>query len=305
MLVSCLFPVNMFILCVCGKKEKKPPSGRMGGKMKNFLKNRVVLGLACIVVSLVVCFGLTPLFNDAVAATKTIVRVNTEIKQGEQITARMVTTVEVGGYNLPANVLCEMGDVVGKYAAADFSKGDYILAGKVSDTPPSKNAYFGKLDGTNRALSVTIQSFAAGLSGKLGQGDVISLIANNVGELRETVILPELQYIEVLATTISDGTDSNEQEGEKEELPSTVTVLVAPEQARLLVELEQGGNLHAALVCQGGDKNATYFIKEQARILEELYPEELLGEDDEDVEQENNKDGETGENLKGRGEEEN
>ena len=125
----------------------------------------------------------------------------------------MVTTVEVGGYNLPANVLCEMGDVVGKYAAADFSKGDYILAGKVSDTPPSKNAYFGKLDGTNRALSVTIQSFAAGLSGKLGQGDVISLIANNVGEFRETVIPPELQYVEVLATTISDGTDSDEQEG--------------------------------------------------------------------------------------------
>ncbi len=269
--------------------------------MKNLLKNRVVLGLACIVVSLVVCFGLTPLFNDAVAATKTIVRVNAEIKQGEQITARMVTTVEVGGYNLPANVLCEMGDVVGKYAAADFSKGDYILAGKVSDTPPSKNAYFGKLDGTNRALSVTIQSFAAGLSGKLGQGDVISLIANNVGEFRETVIPPELQYVEVLATTISDGTDSDEQEGEKEELPSTVTVLVTPEQARLLVELEQGGNLHAALVCQGGDKNAAYFIKEQARILEELYPEE----EGDDVQQENNKDGEKGGNLKGKGEEEN
>ncbi len=98
--------------------------------MKHLLKNRVVLGLACIIVSLVVCFGLTPLFNDAVAATTTIVRVNTTIQQGEQITARMVTTVEVGGYNLPANILCRMEDVVGKYAAADFSKGDYILADK-------------------------------------------------------------------------------------------------------------------------------------------------------------------------------
>ena len=272
--------------------------------MKNLLKNRVILGLACIVVSLIVCFGLSPLFNDAVAATTTIVRVNTEIRQGEQITARMVTTVEVGGYNLPTNVLRGMGDVVGKYATADFSKGDYILAGKVSDTPPSKNAYLGKLDGKNRALSVTIQSFAAGLSGKLGQGDVISLIANNVGDFRETMIPPELQYVEVLATTISDGTDSDEQEGEKEELPSTVTVLVVPEQARLLVELEQGGNLHAALVCRGGDKNAKYFLEEQTRILEELYPEELPGEDGEDVGQENDEDGETQENLKGKGAEE-
>ena len=118
--------------------------------MKHLLKNRVVLGLACIIVSLVVCFGLTPLFNDAVAATTTIVRVNTTIQQGEQITARMVTTVEVGGYNLPANILCRMEDVVGKYAAADFSKGDYILADKLSDTPPLKNAYLGRLDGTNQ-----------------------------------------------------------------------------------------------------------------------------------------------------------
>ncbi len=301
---SCLFPVIMLILCVYGKKDKKLPNGRMGGKMRNFLKNRIILGVACIVASLIICFGLTPLFNDAVAATTTIVRVNAEIKQGELITARMVTAVEVGGYNLPANVICEMGDVVGKYAAADFSKGDYILAGKVSDVPPSKNAYFGRLDGTNRALSITIQSFAAGLSGKLGQGDVISLIANNVGDFRETVIPPELQYVEVLATTIRDGTDSDEQEGEKEELPSTVTVLVAPEQARLLVELEQGGNLHAALVCQGRDKNAAYFIKEQARILEELYPEELPEEEGDDVQQENDKEGEAGENLKGKEEEE-
>ena len=269
--------------------------------MKHLLKNRVVLGLACIIVSLVVCFGLTPLFNDAVAATTTIVRVNTTIQQGEQITARMVTTVEVGGYNLPANILCRMEDVVGKYAAADFSKGDYILADKLSDTPPLKNAYLGRLDGTNRAISVTIQSFAAGLSGKLGQGDIISLIAGNVGDFRETVIPPELQYVEVLATTVSDGTDSGEQEEEKEELPSTVTVLVAPEQARLLVELEHGGNLHVALVCRGGDKNAKSFLEEQARILEELYPEEPPEEEGEDKEQENNKDGETGKDLQGAG----
>lgn len=263
--------------------------------MKRFLKNRIVLGVACIIASLAICFGLTPLFNDALTATVTIVRVNAEIKAGEQITARMVTTMEVGGYNLPANVLCKMEDVVGKYAVADFYKGDYILAGKLSDTPQLKNAYLGKLDGTNRAVSVTISSFAAGLSGKLGQGDIISLIANNVGDFRETVIPAELQYVEVLATTVSDGTDSNEQEGDKEELPSTVTVLVAPEQARLLVELEQGGNLHAALVCRGGDKNAKGFLEEQARILEELYKEEIPG-----GEEETGADGESGIKDKGR-----
>ncbi len=32
--VSCLFPVNTFILCVYGKKEKKPLGGRMGERLK-------------------------------------------------------------------------------------------------------------------------------------------------------------------------------------------------------------------------------------------------------------------------------
>ena len=57
--------------------------------MKRLLKNRIVLGVACILASLAICFGLTPLFNDALSATVTIVRVNAEIRAGEQITARM------------------------------------------------------------------------------------------------------------------------------------------------------------------------------------------------------------------------
>ena len=33
--------------------------------MKKLLQNRIVVGLICIVVALVICFGLTPMFNDA------------------------------------------------------------------------------------------------------------------------------------------------------------------------------------------------------------------------------------------------
>ncbi len=69
--------------------------------MKNLLKNRIVVGLVCIIVALAICFGLTPMFNDALTSTVEIVRVNAEIKEGDQITAKMVASVEVGGYNLP------------------------------------------------------------------------------------------------------------------------------------------------------------------------------------------------------------
>lgn len=253
--------------------------------MKNILKNRIVVGLACIIAALIICFGLTPMFNDALTSTAEIVRVNTEIRQGDQITAKMVTTAEVGGYNLPSSVVYRMEDVVGKYANADLFKGDYILAGKLSDTPQLKNEYLTGLDGTNRAISVTIKSFAAGLSGKLERGDIVSLIASDVGDLRETLIPAELQYVEIIATTLSDGTDSDMQEEEEDTgLASTITVLVTPEQARLLAELERDGNIHAALVYRGGSENAQQFLDEQARVLEELYTEEEEGAEEEDSE---------------------
>lgn len=245
--------------------------------MKKLIKNRIVLGLICIVVSLLICFGITPMFNDALKSKVTLVRVTKEIRTGEQITDKMVTSVEAGGYNLPSNVIYKIEDVVGKYANADLYKGDYILKSKLSDTPMLRNAYLNKLNGENRAISVSIKSFASGLSGKLEAGDIVSLIAADVGSQRETLVYPELQYVEIIATTGSSGSDQNVQErgnGEEEELASTITVLASPEQSRLLAELEQTGKLHAALVFRGESTQAQKFLDEQASVLKELYPEE-------------------------------
>lgn len=245
--------------------------------MKKLIKNRIVLGLICIVVSLLICFGITPMFNDALKSKVTLVRVTKGIRTGEQITDKMVTSVEAGGYNLPSNVIYKIDDVVGKYANADLYKGDYILKSKLSDTPMLRNAYLNKLNGENRAISVSIKSFASGLSGKLEAGDIVSLIAADVGSQRETIVYPELQYVEIIATTGSSGSDQNVQErgnGEEEELASTITVLASPEQSRLLAELEQMGKLHAALVFRGEDSQAQKFLDEQASVLKELYPEE-------------------------------
>ena len=251
--------------------------------MKKLMKNRIVIGLVCIILSLVLCFGLTPMFNNALKSKVQLVRVNTEIHKGDQITEKMLTMVETGGYNLPGNVVCRLEDVVGRYANADLYKGDYILESKLSDTPMLKNAYLSKLNGENLAISVSIKSFAAGLSGKLEAGDIVTLIASDVGERRETLVLPELKYVEIIAATASSGADHDVQadvkDGDEQELASTITVLATPEQARLLAELEQTGKLHAALVFRGDSTQAGRFLEEQQRVLEELYAEENAEED--------------------------
>ena len=155
----------------------------------SFLKNRTVVGVICILLSLLICFGLTPLFNQSVSQKAEIVRVVQPIRVGDEITESMVQTVEVGGYNLPEDVLRQKESAVGKYATADLAVGDYIIPSKLSDAPAAENAYLYSLDGSQQAISVSIKSFAEGLSGKLQSGD---MLIDTVG--MSTLFLPDLQY---------------------------------------------------------------------------------------------------------------
>ena len=244
----------------------------------NILKNRTVLGLICIVLSLIICFGLTPLFNGAVKAQTEIVRMTKDVRQGEMITADMVAVVKVGAYNLPDNVLKQTESVVGKYARFDLQNGDYILPGKLSDTPIAEFAYLHELDGTREAISITIKSFAAGLSGKIEAGDIISIIASDVGDFRTTVAPPELRYVKVIAVTDGKGYDKEyaESKDEDRELPSTVTLLVVPAQAIVLAELEATGRIHCTLVYRGTVENSDRFLQIQDEYLNP--PEDELDE---------------------------
>lgn len=243
----------------------------------NFLKNRTVLGVFCIVISLLICFALTPLFNKSVSQKENIVRVVKKIPSGEQITKDMVQIVEVGGYNLPQNVIYQIETVLGQYAEADLLPGDYILTDKLSDVPAAQNAYLYHLNGDKQAISVSIKNFAQGLSGKLMSGDIVSLIAPDYKKQGTTVIPPELTYVEVIGVTASTGFDTDTGEDttkndKEKELPATVTLLVSPEQAKILAELEADGKLHLSLVFRGTKENAAKFTELQDEVIAKLHP---------------------------------
>lgn len=241
--------------------------------MKIF-RNRTVIGVLCILLALIICFGVTPLFSRSASEKTEIVRVTKDIKEGDEITAEMVQTVEVGAYNLPQNLMTDKKEAVGKYATADLAAGDYILSNKLSAVPAAENAYLYNLDGKKQAISVTIKSFATGLSGKLESGDIVTVIVADYQGKGETAIPPELQYVEVISVTASSGYDANTGEVvDEKELPSTVTLLVTTEQAKVLAELEQDSELHLALVYRGTPENAAKFIAAQDALIEELYAE--------------------------------
>ncbi len=247
--------------------------------MKKILRNRTVLGIVSIVLSLIICFGLTPLFNQAISEKISIIRVSENIQKGEQITSKMVETVEIGGYNLPDSVLKQEENIVGKYALTELHAGDYVLNSKVSDEPLANYEYLTDFNGKERAISVSIKSFATGLSGKLEPGDIVTVLASDFGDLRETVSPDELQYVEVLAVTAGTGLDTDEYDINQEsiekdkELPSTVTLKGSVEQAKLLAEMEAKGKIHVVFVYRGSKENAVKFLEAQDEILTEISEE--------------------------------
>ena len=245
--------------------------------MKLF-KNRTVLGIFCIAVSLLICFAITPLVNAGLSKKVAIVRFNQMVQEGEQITKNMVDVVEVGNHNLPENVVRNLADVEGKYLTATVYAGDYILTDKISEEPSAENKYLYNLNGEKQAMSITINTFAEGLSGKLKSGDIVSVIAPDYLGSGETIIPVELKYVEVIAVTAKSGYDANTEEQrteeEEKELPSTVTILVRPEQSRLLARLEAEGEIHLSLVFRGEAEKASEFIKAQDQVLDEMKAEE-------------------------------
>jgi pilus assembly protein CpaB len=184
----------------------------------------------------------------------------------------------VGAYNLPRNVVKEKAEVVGRFALTDFGRGDYILTSKVTENPLAEFEYLSSLDGENLAMSVTIKSFASGLSGKLEPGDIVSLIEVIGGE-ESAILREELKYVFVLALTSETGEDKelSSKTRSVEDLPRTITVRVNPEQAALLASIESRGYVHAALVYRGKVTEANNYLALQRAYFspEEVAPETI------------------------------
>ncbi|KAB3537896.1 Flp pilus assembly protein CpaB [Alkaliphilus pronyensis] len=243
------------------------------------LKNRTILGIACIVLSLFICFGLTPMFNEAVSSKVSVVRLTKDVAVGDEITSSMLRTVEVGGYNLPNDIIKNRENIVGKYVTVDMKKSDYILPSKLSDVPIAEYGYLDDFTGDKRAISVTLRTFASGLSGKLQMGDIVSVYVADYGNEKETLSPIELKYIKVLAVTLGTGYDTNQnetEEGEEKELPTTITLCVSERQAIMLADLEINGKIHLAFVYRGSDDNTKAFLMKQDEVLEDLAAKESI-----------------------------
>lgn len=244
------------------------------------MKNRTIIGIVCIVLALVVTFAVAPLVNKLSDSRTDIVRLKSDIAQGHMIQESDIEVVTVGSTGLPTNIITKKEAVVGKFAACDLKANTDLLQSMISDKSDSADDVFHTLDGKRQAISITISSFAGGLSGKLENGDIVSLVIFE-NETNKATIPGGLTYVKVITTTTAEGFDKDEltpNEDGTYELPTTLTLLVNPTQAKMLVEYENRGVIHADLVYRGDSKTAQKFLDAQ-----DLYFELLAEKEDEET----------------------
>ena len=244
------------------------------------MKNRTIIGIVCIVLALVVTFAVAPLVNKLSDSRTDIIRLKSDIVQGHMIQESDIEVVTVGSTGLPTNIITKKEAVVGKFAACELKANTDLLQSMISDKSDSADDVFHTLDGKKQAISITISSFAGGLSGKLENGDIVSLVIFE-NETNEATIPGGLTYVKVITTTTAEGFDKDEltpNEDGTYELPTTLTLLVNPTQAKMLVEYENRGVIHADLVYRGDSKTAQKFLDAQ-----DLYFEMLAEKEDEET----------------------
>ena len=229
------------------------------------MKNRTIIGIICIIVAVIISFVIAPLINNVTSSAVSTVRLNQDVKQGSVITETMLEEIEINKDALPKDNISEKSRIVGKFAASNLYSGDYITKSKLTDDGNTADDVFSSLDGSNVAISVTVDSLASGLSGKLQNGDIISVIITR-NDNNQATTPPQLRYMKVVTTTTADVIDKNEiikNDDGSFELPSTITVLANNEQAKLLAEYEGTTNIHVALVYRGDKDTANKFLNIQ------------------------------------------
>ena len=225
------------------------------------------------VIALVITFAVAPLVNRLTSDTSEVVRLKNDVLRGTQISEEQLETVRVKTDTIPTGVITKSKDIVGKFASSNLYAGDYLKPEKLMGQSNTASDVLTTLNGSKMAVSVTIDTFASGLSGKLENGDIVSIYVTDKDG--ETTVPGELKYVKVITTTTAGGIDEAEvvpNEDGSFELPTTITVLVSVKQASILANYEENASMHVALVYRGDDAKAQQFLDAEDKFLATAKP---------------------------------
>lgn len=170
------------------------------------IDKRIIIGICAILAACLLVFIVLPMLIKSQESKVIVVRLIKDVPAHGRITADCIEEAEVKNYNLSAEVIRSADGVVGKYAVQDMYAGMYVVKEQLAEQPAQKNAYL--WERSDRVVSINIDGFANGLSGKLEAGDIVSIV---VSTENGSEYVKELQYMELLAVTSDTGNDVDTQ----------------------------------------------------------------------------------------------
>lgn len=260
--------------------------------------NKFLIGLICIALGLAVGFLAIPRLKgkDGIEQVQAI-RMKQAVPEGALITDEMVESIEVNSTLVPTDTITDLALVTNRYSKVPVFAGDYLTTDKLTDELTTLDPMAIATTKGLKVVSITLPSLAAGVSGQLKPGDIVTIMASEKQTLADqtqtltlkeqerpassssdaslnpvstrTQVFPELQYVEVCSLTAADGRESHVRkiltDDEKNQLPVTISLFVTETQAIRLADLEQRGEIHLSFVVRGED--AAQFLPDSQRVL--------------------------------------
>lgn len=264
--------------------------------MKRMFKSHVFIGLLSIALGLAVSFVLTPMYSRAIEKKDKVVRLKRTVPAGNKIEDKDLELIEIGVYNLSDNIIRSKEKVSGKYAKSALYAGMYPVEEALSETPLQTDLYLNRIPEDKYAVSVTVQNYAAGLSSKLLQGDIVSLVIKRqsadggiICEIPDT-----LMYMEVLSATQESGSDKSQLSDRKDEKNAsnnrlaTVTLLANKHQVTELTSYEGDAVIHIALKNRSDETMKLKLLSIQEEYFRELEAAEYANTEEEEEQPDTN-----------------
>lgn len=193
------------------------------------------------VISLVLAIGLTGLqyiyFHNEVNKDPLIevCVAGSDIKAGELIGNVKAKSIPQSAF-IPSMV--RAGEIVKGYSNCKISKGSYILGEMISEYKPPV------VKGGMRRVSISVNLVSA-LAGKIKPGDFVDVGFISKDDLIGGIVVSNIQIYDVVNSKgIDTQKDKTENEYDSDSIiPSVVTLLVTPEQAINIKDMESRGSL--------------------------------------------------------------
>lgn len=228
--------------------------------MLKLLKNKIFIGMMCLLMAGVLAFFLLPKLYKSQTSTADIVELKQTVEYGTKITDAMLTTATVGTYGLPTSVIRDKSEIVGLVAGSTIYAGEYLW----HDRFITQNAYEKETSKTGVDLSdgtylltISLPSASAGVAGILRAGDIVDVygFSGDNGRITVNEELTGVKVHEVLNSKLMSLNDldaklmatPNANLSDYDFIPVYVVFIVTDQQAKTLIGLEKDKSLHLAL----------------------------------------------------------